>query len=105
MNVKVFFTYLLVMALVTYLVRMIPFMLFKGKIQNQFFRSFLYYVPYTVLSAMTFPAILNATGSLLSAWIGLIVAIILAFLDKGLIKVAIASSAAVLVVDLILTFL
>ena len=104
MNVKVFFTYLLVMALVTYLVRMIPFMLFKGKIQNPFFRSFLYYVPYTVLSAMTFPAILSATGSLLSAWIGLIVAIILAFLDKGLIKVAIASSAAVLAVDLILTF-
>ncbi len=105
MNVRIFFTYLLVMAGVTYLVRMIPFMLFKGKIKNRFFQSFLYYVPFTVLSAMTFPAILTATGSLLSAWIGLLVALLLAFFDKGLIQVAIFASAAVLLVDLLLLLL
>jgi branched-subunit amino acid transport protein len=105
MNTKSFLLYLFVMAAVTYLVRMIPFMLFNGKIKNRFFQSFLYYVPYTVLSAMTFPAILSATGSLLSAWIGLAVALLLAFLDQGLIKVALFASAAVLVTDLFLSFL
>lgn len=105
MNTKSFLIYLFVMAAVTYLVRMIPFMLFNGKIKNRFFQSFLYYVPYTVLSAMTFPAILSATGSLLSAWIGLAVALLLAFLDQGLIKVALFASAAVLVTDLFLSFL
>ena len=105
MNIKSFFLYLFVMAAVTYLVRMIPFMLFNGKIKNRFFQSFLYYVPYTVLSAMTFPAILSATGSLLSAWIGLAIALLLAFLDQGLIKVALFASTAVLVTDLLLSFL
>lgn len=105
MNIKRFFLYLFVMAAVTYLVRMIPFMLFNGKIKNRFFQSFLYYVPYTVLSAMTFPAILSATGSLLSAWIGLAVALLLAFLDQGLIKVALFASAAVLLTDLLLSLL
>jgi branched-subunit amino acid transport protein len=105
MNTKSFFLYLFVMAAVTYLVRMIPFMLFNGKIKNRFFQSFLYYVPYTVLSAMTFPAILSATGSLLSAWIGLAVALLLAFLDQGLIKVALFASAAVLITDLLLSLI
>ncbi len=102
MSVRLFFLYLLVMSLVTYLVRAVPFLLFRGKIKSRFFRSFLYYIPYSVLSAMTFPAILSATGSLLSAWIGFITALILAFMDKGLIKVAAYSSAVVLAVDLLI---
>ena len=59
--------YILVMAGVTYLVRMLPLVIFKKKITNRFIRSFLYYIPYAVLAAMTFPAILSATASPISA--------------------------------------
>ena len=54
---EVFFLYLLVMAGVTYLIRMLPLVLCRKKIENRFIRSFLYYIPYAVLSAMTIPAI------------------------------------------------
>ena len=67
MNFKIFLPYLLVMAIVTYLIRAIPLVLVKHKIKNKFFNSFLYYIPYTVLAAMTIPAIFTATGSLISA--------------------------------------
>lgn len=83
--------YILVMALTTYLVRMIPFTLFRRKITSRFARSFFYYSPYAVLAAMTIPAIFYSTGSVLSATIGLLVAILLAFLGKPLIVVAIAA--------------
>jgi branched-subunit amino acid transport protein len=83
--------YILVMALTTYLVRMIPFTLFRRKITSRFARSFFYYIPYAVLAAMTIPAIFYSTGSVLSATIGLLVAIVLAFLGKPLIVVAIAA--------------
>lgn len=97
-----FFIYLFIMAGVTYLIRAIPFIAVRKKIDNQFIRSFLYYIPYTVLSAMTVPAIFYATGSVISAVIGFAVGIILALANRGLITVAIASSAVVLVTDLIL---
>ena len=61
MNFKIFLPYLLVMAIVTYLIRVIPLVLVKHKIKNKFFNSFLYYIPYTVLAAMTIPAIFTAT--------------------------------------------
>ena len=83
--------YILVMALTTYLVRMIPFTLFRRKITSRFARSFFYYIPYAVLAAMTIPAIFYSTGSVLSATSGLLVAILLAFLGKPLIVVAIAA--------------
>lgn len=105
MEVKTFFIYLFVMALVTYLVRVLPFMLVQKKIENRFIQSFLHYIPYSVLSAMTFPAILSATGSVISAWIGLVVAVFLAFCDRSLIRVAMAASGAVLISDLVLTYL
>ena len=76
--------YLVVMAGVTYLIRMLPFTLFTKKIESTFIKSFLYYVPYAVLSAMTFPAILYSTGSMISAIVGCVVALILAFRNCSL---------------------
>ncbi len=104
MPVRTYFMYLFVMALVTYLIRALPFALFTKEIKNRFFKSFLAYIPYTVLTAMTVPAIFTATGSYVSAAVGFVVAVILAFMDKGLIRVALWASAAVLVVDAIIAY-
>lgn len=101
MIVKDFFIYLLIMAGITYLIRVLPFVIFKGKITNKFIRRFLYYVPYAVLGAMTFPEILFSTGNYVSAAAGLIVACILAFREKSLLTVAIFACAASLVINLI----
>lgn len=84
--------YILVMAGVTYLIRMIPFAFFRKKIKSGFFRSFLYYIPYAVLSAMTIPAIFYSTGSFITAAAGTAVAVALAYLDLPLIVVAMAAS-------------
>ena len=100
-----FFLYLLVMAGVTYLVRMLPLVFFRKKIKSKFIRSFLYYIPYTVLSVMTFPAIFYSTGSTVSAVIGTAVAILLAFFGRGLLTVAIGSAASVLIIELIMKYL
>ena len=80
------------MAGVTYLIRMLPFAFFQKKIKSVFIRSFLYYIPYAVLSAMTFPAIFYSTGSFITAAAGTIVALILAYFGLPLIVVAIAAS-------------
>lgn len=100
-----FFIYLLVMAGVTYLVRMIPLVLIKKKITNRFIRSFLYYVPYSVLAVMTVPAIFSATSYLISAVIGFAVALVLSYMEKSLIVVASSACAAVLVTELVMKFL
>jgi len=105
MDFMTFLPYLIVMAGVTYLVRAIPFVLINKKIENKFINSFLYYIPYTVLSAMTFPAILYATGSIISAAAGMITAIILAYRNKGLVVVAIGACVTVFVVEMILTMI
>ena len=89
--------YLLVMALVTYLIRMIPFTVFRRKIRSRFLRTFLYYMPFAVLSAMTIPAIFYSTGSLATAIAGTVVAVILAYCGLPLIVVALAAAAAALV--------
>ena len=86
--------YIAVMAGVTYLIRMIPFTLFRKKIKSPFFRSFLYYIPYAVLSAMTIPAIFYSTGNIKTSVIGTIVAVGLAYLGLPLIVVALAASGA-----------
>ena len=99
-----FLPYLLVMAGVTYLVRVIPFSLFGKKITNRFLNSFLYYTPYAVLSAMTFPAILYATGNVISGAIGLVAALLLAYKNKSLITVASGACLSVLAVELILMY-
>lgn len=101
MNIKDYFAFLLVMALVTYLVRAVPFVVFRNKIKNKFFKSFLAYVPYAVLGAMTFPAIFTSTGSVISAVIGCIVAVFLAFKEKSLLTVALSACGVVLVVEII----
>ena len=71
------YVYIAVMALVTYLIRVLPLTIFQKKIENRYIQSFLYYVPYTCLSAMTFPAILYATESVLSAAAGIAAALVL----------------------------
>lgn len=86
--------YILVMAGVTYLIRMIPFAFFRQKIKSKFFRSFLYYIPYAVLSAMTIPAIFYSTGSYITAIVGTAAAIVLAYFGLPLIAVALAAAAA-----------
>ena len=82
-----------VMAGVTYLIRMIPFTLFQRKIKSRFFRSFLYYIPYAVLSAMTIPAIFYSTDSIATAIAGTVVALVLAYVRLPLIVVALAAAA------------
>jgi len=86
--------YILVMAGVTYLIRMIPLTLFRQKIKSRFFRSFLYYIPYAVLTAMTIPAIFYSTESIATSIVGALVAMVLAYLRQPLIVVALAAAAA-----------
>lgn len=86
--------YIAVMAGVTYLIRVIPFGFFRKKIKSQFLRSFLYYIPYAVLSAMTIPAIFYSTGNLVTAVVGTVTALVLAYFDLPLIVVALAASLA-----------
>lgn len=97
--------YILVMALVTYLIRMLPLVIFRQKIENHFIRSFLYYVPYAVLGAMTFPAIFTSTGTLWSAIAGTVTAVLLALREKGLLTVALAACFAVYVTEWLLRLL
>ena len=97
-----FFVFLAVMAGTTYLIRMLPFTLFRKKIQNTFLKSFFYYIPYAVLSAMTFPAILGAGEHVISGGIALAVAVLLALKNRSLLEVAAASGFAVFVIELIL---
>lgn len=99
MNNYVFFLYLLILAGSTYLIRVIPFVAIKNKINNRFIRSFLAYIPYAVLTAMTIPAVFYATNWWAGAAAGLIVAVIFALKEKGLTVVAIAACVAVFVVE------
>ena len=91
------FVYIAVMAGVTYLIRMIPFTLFRRKIKSRFIQSVLYYIPYAVLSAMTFPAIFYSTDNTVSAVIGTIVAILLAYFRLPLTVVALAACVSALI--------
>ena len=92
---------ILTAAAVTYLVRVLPLTLIQKPIRSRFLRSFLYYVPYACLTAMTFPSILSGAGSLAAGIAALIVAVVLSYMEKSLIVVALSSSAAVLAVQLI----
>ncbi len=86
--------YILVMAGVTYLIRMLPLAFFRRKVRSRFFRSLLYYLPYAVLSAMVIPSVFSSTGSIITATVGLIVAVLLAWFERSLIVVALGASAA-----------
>lgn len=94
--------YLFVMAGITYLIRMVPLVLVKKKIKNKYILSFLYYIPYAVLSVMTFPAIFYSTSSVISAAVGTVIALIIAFMNKSMVIVAALSSLGVFVTELIL---
>ena len=97
-----FFLYLAVMAGTTYLVRLIPLLLVRRKIENRFIKSFLYYIPYSVLSVMTFPAVIYSTGNITTAVIGTAVACVLAFFGRSLITVAASASVSVFLSEILL---
>ena len=90
-----FFPYVAVMAVVTYLIRMLPLTVYRKPIRSRFVRSFLTYIPFAVLGAMTFPEVLYSTGDLKTAAAGVVVAVFLAWRGKSLLTVAIAACAAV----------
>ena len=96
------YLYILVVAGVTYLIRVLPLTLIRREIKNTFLRSFLYYVPYVTLAVMTFPAILEATQSPVSGAAALIIGIAAAWLGADLFRVALACCATVLILELFL---
>ena len=99
------YTYFAALALTTYLIRVLPLTVFRKSIKSRFVRSFLHYVPYACLTAMTFPAILYSTESIISGAAALTVAVVLAFRGKSLLTVSLASCGAVFVVERLLTLL
>ena len=99
------YLYIFTMALTTYLIRVLPLTIFRKPIRSRFLRSFLHYVPYCCLTAMTFPAILTSTASILSGAAALAVGVILAYRGKSLLTVSVATSAAVMVTEWIMKML
>lgn len=94
------YLYILVMAAVTYIIRMLPLTLIRKEIKNKTIRSFLFYVPYVTLAVMTFPAILSETGSVWSAWAALITGIVLAWFGKSLLQVSVTACLVVFLLEL-----
>lgn len=92
---------MIIMAAVTYLIRVLPLTLIRKEIKNTFIRSFLYYVPYVTLAVMTFPAIINATESPIAAFISFVVAMVLAWKGASLFKVAVVACVVVFVIELL----
>lgn len=100
MDTKYLLIGIILMALVTYALRVSPLVLFRKKIENKTIQSFLHYVPYTVLAAMTFPAIFSSTQSTTSAVTGCIVGVVLAYLKQGLVTVAVGAASVVLILGM-----
>lgn len=101
MSINYILTGIAVMAITTYLIRMLPIVIFRKRISNKWIQSFLFYVPYTVLSAMTFPAIFYSTGSMPSAVFGCLIAVILAYFKRSLLTVALCASLSVFIIQII----
>ena len=97
------YAYILTMAVTTYLIRVIPLTVFRKPIKSRFLKSFLRYVPYACLTAMTFPSILSSTETILSGATALVIAVVLAYRGKSLLTVSVAASAAVMATEWILT--
>lgn len=93
---------IVIMALVTYLVRVIPLTCFRKKVKSRYIRSFLYYVPYAVLGGMTFPHIFYSTENTIYAIIGTGVALLLGYLERGLTTVAVLSVLVVYLCNILL---
>ena len=98
---KEFFILLTAMVITTYLVRMLPFSFFSKKIENRFIKDFLYYIPYSVLGAMTVPYIFYAGGSLWSSLAGFGAALMMAFFNRSLLSVAAVSCLVAYIVSII----
>mgnify|MGYP004719169037 FL=1 len=96
------YLYIAVVALVTYAIRVLPLTLIQKEIKNKFIRSFLYYVPYVTLAAMTFPAIVTATDSIWSGIAALVVGVLVAWFSGNLFLVAISACSVVFLVELLL---
>lgn len=105
MSIERLITVIAVMAVVTYLPRVLPIAILRRKIKNRFLNSFLTYMPYGVLAAMVFPSVLFSTGSVLSAAIGLVVALLLSWRKTGLFPVALFSTLAVFITERIMELL
>lgn len=105
MNVKYFVVALAVMAGITYLIRLLPLLFVRKKITSVFIRSFLYYVPYTVLSAIAFPAIFLSTGNVITGIIATAVCLFLSYKGRGLITCMFWSIVSVVVIDGIILLL
>lgn len=103
-NTVYLFRSVAVMALVTYLIRMLPLAAFRRKIKSKFVMNFLYYVPYAVLSAMTIPAVFYSSSGIISAIAGFAVAVVLAFFERGLLTVAVCACGGVFLTELIMKF-
>lgn len=101
MNIPYLLGGIAIMAIMTYIIRVSPMVIFRQKIENVRIKSFLYYMPYTVLAAMTFPAIFSSTQSTASAVIGCIVGVVLAYFNKGLLVVALGAAGAVFLTGLL----
>ncbi len=93
------------MAVVTYLIRMLPLAAIRKKIRSPFVLSFLYYVPYAVLTSMTIPGIFFSTGSVITACVGLAAALAAAFFNRGLLMVAVSACAGVLIAELVMMWI
>lgn len=88
------------MALVTYVIRATPMVVFRKRIKNKWIQSFLYYVPYVVLAAMTFPSVLFSTGSHISAIAGCLMAVVLAYFRRGLLTVAVGAALTAFIIQI-----
>jgi len=96
---KSIYVYILVAALVSFVIRVLPLTLIRKQITNRFLRSFLFYVPYVTLAVMTFPAIISAAQYPLAGAVALAVGVVLAWLGAGLFPVAVSCCVAVFVVE------
>ena len=95
------YIYIAIVAITSYLLRVLPLTLIRKEIKSTYIKSFLYYVPYVTLAAMTFPAILSATANIWSALAGFIIAVFLAYRGKNLLKVSLFACLGVFIVELI----
>ena len=96
------YIYIAIVALVTYLIRVLPLTLIRKEIKNRFIRSFLYYVPYVTLAVMTFPAIVHATDSIWSGVAALVVGVLVAWFSGNLFLVALSACGVVVLVELLI---
>lgn len=99
-----FFICLAIMSVTTYLIRLLPLILIKRKITNTFIKSFIYYVPYVVLTVMTFPTVMYATGNVISGILALFVCMFLAYFERGMVVVALGGAATALISECVIRY-